>query len=305
MVVVACGGGIPARFYAPMARHLAQKGLATLTFDYRGVGESIGDGVQRVYAGVESWAQLDFSAALNAARHAYPAAPVAVVAHSFGALLIGAARDANAISRIVLLGPHTGYWRDYATRWRWLLYLTWHVMMPVVTRLVGYFPGRALHLGGDLPRAFALDWAGRRAPAVARTADQRRRFEHILARYGQTRADALVLSITDDAFAPPAAARRLLSLYPNLKVTQASVRPSDLRRKRLGHMAFVRRSTGPYFWERVSAWLLLSSCCNATLSTPGATSTKRVPGAASGSGTDRQVPTDSANLFQPSTPSDL
>ena len=40
--------------------------------------------------------------------------------------------------------------------------------MPAVTALLGYFPGRALRLGDDLPRGVAMQWARRRAPFVRR-----------------------------------------------------------------------------------------------------------------------------------------
>ena len=230
--------------------------MAALTFDYRGIGESRGSSLKGLEAGVETWAQLDLGAALSTARAAFPLASLGIIAHSVGAMLIGAASDAPKASRLVFFGPHTGYWGDYLPRWRWLLFLTWHVFMPIVTKMVGYFPGRALRLGEDLPRAFALDWAGRRRPGLLRTASDVRRFREVLAQYGQMRAQTLILSVTDDAFAPPAAAHRLLSLYPNLAALLETIAPTDLGRRRLGHMAFLRRPTGFFFWERAAAWLL-------------------------------------------------
>ena len=259
IVVIACGGGIPARHYSRMAKFLAGKGMATLTFDYRGIGESRGSTLKGLEAGVETWAQLDLGAALATARDAFPRASLGMITHSVGALLVGAASDAPKVSRLVLLGPHTGYWGDYLPRWRWLLFLTWHVLMPIVTKMVGYFPGRSLRLGEDLPRRFALDWAGRRRPGLLRTASDVRRFREILARYGQMRAQTLILSVTDDAFAPPPAAHRLLSLYPNLVAVHETIAPAELGRRRLGHMAFLRRTTGSFFWERAAAWFLQTS----------------------------------------------
>jgi predicted alpha/beta hydrolase len=40
VVVVAPGGGIPARKYRGLAQGMAKHGLAVLTFDYRGIGRS-------------------------------------------------------------------------------------------------------------------------------------------------------------------------------------------------------------------------------------------------------------------------
>jgi len=247
-----------------MAQFLACKGMPVLTFDYRGIGASRRGSMKDIDAGVETWATLDLDAALVTARIGFPLAPLCVVAHSFGGLLIGAAAISSNIERIVFLGPHTGYWGDYGPRWRWLLYATWHAFMPIITKLIGYFPGRALRLGEDLPRKFALDWADRRQPSLIKTAEQQRRFGDLLERFKDISASALAVTVTDDAFAPPAAANRLLSLYPNLVVSHISVTPMNLCQPRLGHTAFLRQSSGKYFWERIAAWFLLSSSNDST-----------------------------------------
>ena len=144
VVVVASGAGIPARYYHRLATYLADRGAAVLTFDYRGIGASREGSLRASTAGMDDWAERDFGAALAEARETYPDFALTVVAHSVGTLFVGAAPDAARVSRLVLLGPHTGYWRDYLRRWRWLLRFVWHVLMPATTKLVGYFPGRAL-----------------------------------------------------------------------------------------------------------------------------------------------------------------
>ncbi len=290
-VVVVPGGGIPARYYRGMAAHLAGCGASVLTFDYRGIGESRRGSLKGLQAGIDDWGCSDLGGALAHARTEFPGVAPRAVTHSIGAILLGAPPEAQGIDRVVLLAPHTAYWRDYGGRWRWLLYLTWHQLMPTVTRLVGYFPAKALGLGEDLPRAFALDWARRRQPDLMPTEHERRRFGAILARFDRMTAQALAISVADDAFAPPAAARRLLALYPNMPVVQETVTPADLHRKRLGHMAFMRRSTGPYFWDRIAAWFLRT--------TPTGRASAGTRSDVPPSGTKGPAPAGSATLFRP------
>jgi predicted alpha/beta hydrolase len=90
-IVVACGAGIPARFYRRLAQYLAARGAAVLTFDYRGVGASRAGSLRRMRGGMDDWALHDIAAALAEANDRYPALPLATVAHSVGALLVGAA----------------------------------------------------------------------------------------------------------------------------------------------------------------------------------------------------------------------
>jgi predicted alpha/beta hydrolase len=256
VIVVTCGGGIPAYRYRHLARFLAARGAAVLTYDYRGIGESRRGSLRGFEAGIELWGAQDLAAAFSLARTSFPDLPLGVIAHSVGCLLIGAAPDAVHLSRIVLFGPHTGYWRDYHWRLRWLNYLAWHALMPIVTKIVGYFPGQAFKMGQDLPRGFAMDWSRRRQPEIMVTADDRRRYGQILASYDKVVAPTLSLSVTDDPFAPPVAARRLLANYPKIKALQVSFSPGDLGFRRLGHFAFLRRAHGDVFWERAAAWLL-------------------------------------------------
>jgi predicted alpha/beta hydrolase len=256
VTVVACGGGIPARLYRRMAQYLAGQGIAVLTFDYRGIGKSRSTSLRGFDAGLDQWGRLDFGAALALASRTYPDVRLAVVAHSIGTLLIGAAPDAGRISRIVLMAPHTGYWRDYLRRGRWALFLTWHVLMPIMTKIVGYFPGRALGLGEDLPKGFALEWARRMQPELLVSANDKRRFGPILAQFDRIHSPTLALSIADDAFAPPEAGGRLLGCYPGISALHESISPADLGRRRLGHFGFLRPAAGEYFWKRISAWIL-------------------------------------------------
>ena len=42
----------------------------------------------------------------------------------------------------------------------------WHGVMPLVTRVVGYFPAQILGLGEDIPAGVAMQWAARTGPEL-------------------------------------------------------------------------------------------------------------------------------------------
>ena len=262
-----------------------------LTFDYRGIGESRHGSLRGLEAGLEHWGREDLGAAVSMAAKVFPDVPVWAIGDSVGNLLIGAAPDAPRLARIVMMAPHTGYWRDYGRKWRRALQVTWHGVMPAVTKMVGFFPGRALRLGEDLPKGVAMQWAGRRQPQLMATPEHRRRFERILAGYGEVACPTLVLSITDDAFAPPEAGRRLLAAYPNLAVVHEIVAPADLGMRHLGHFAFLRRPAGPWFWDQITAWLLQAELVGRA-SNHGVSSSVVPP-----SGTKGRTPAGSTALF--------
>jgi predicted alpha/beta hydrolase len=255
-ILIVCGAGIPAKYFSGLARYLAEHGAAVLTFDYRGIAASREGRLRELKAGMDDWALKDIAAALKELSVRYRGIPVGAVAHSVGTLLIGAAPGADRVDRAVFLGAHTGYWRDYRRRWRVPLFLMWHVAMPAITRRLGYFPGRALRLGEDLPGQVALDWAGRRQRSLVSSKGDEARFGAALARYRQFTARTLVLSATDDAFAPPAAAVTLLANYPRIVAVRESVSPRQAGCRKVGHFGFLRRSARDFFWPRIAEWLL-------------------------------------------------
>jgi predicted alpha/beta hydrolase len=269
-VVVVAGAGVPAVAYRHLARHLASCGAAVLTFDYRGVGASRTGDLRGLVARTEEWS-ADLGAALQLARRRYPGVELHAVAHSVGTFLLGAAPHATLLGRAVLLGPHTAYWGDYRRRWRPVMRLAYHVLMPRLTRLVGYLPARATRLGVDLPRGIALDWAARRQPEVMHSPATQARFRHLVARLEQVRAPTLALTATDDPFATSAAGARLLHHYTHAPAVHEEVAPDDLGVARIGHFGFLSPETGPYFWDRAARWLQL--CAD-----DGAVVTRRIAG---------------------------
>src|SRR5262249_2385956 len=139
-------------------------GVPTLIYDYRGIGHSRPRSLRNFTASVEEWGSKDCAAALTWLAARFPRAQRLVIGHSVGGFVTGFVTNGPLIDQMVLIGAHTGYWRDYSTRARPSMYILWHMLMPTLTHAVGYFPGRVLRLLEDLPAGVALEWANRRQP---------------------------------------------------------------------------------------------------------------------------------------------
>lgn len=256
VLLLCCGGGIPASRYARIARFLAAEGFPALAFDYRGIGDSRPARLRALRAGNEDWSEYDCGGAIAEIRRRFPEAELVAIAHSIGPLLVGGAPNVAEISRFVFIGAHTAYFGDYLDRYRLPMTVMWHGVMPVLVWVVGFFPGRALRLGEDIPRHVARQWATRRTPDF--------RFEHAvdvargrawLQRHYDLEGRALVITIADDAFASEAGTRRLLAIYPRLQVEHERVRPADVGMKRIGHFGYFRRQGKALLWPRIVAFL--------------------------------------------------
>lgn len=258
VAVIHCGAGIPAGYYRHFAGFLAQSGIPTLTYDYRGIGASRPASLRGFEATVEDWGEHDCGGAIAWMRKRYPRSQIIGIGHSAGTLLHGGAPNAGEQAMLALVCPHTGYYGDYRPGYRLPMAVLWHGVMPALTRLFGYFPARRLGLGGDIPAGIALQWAGRRSPDLrpAGEGPAQERTRMLLDRCAALERSAVLVTVNDDAFATVAAAERLLSYYPRLSVHQRlAFDPADARLRGIGHFGFFRREVGAVLWPRLLAAL--------------------------------------------------
>ena len=259
--LINAGAGINSNYYSQFAAFLANSGIPTFVYDYRGIGHSRPKAMRGFEASVEEWGSKDCAAALDWLAERFPGARRIVIGHSVGGFLTGFARNGHLIDHMVLVGAHTGYWGDYAPLARPGMFLLWHAFMPALTRLVGYFPGRRLHMLEDLPRGVALEWAARRRPEFwwnVRLPDgspDRERIDEVLGRFRSIRASVLALRFEDDPFATAAATDRVLGLYSGCRAEQRLVTRADVGGRKIGHFGFFRSRFRDTLWPLVLRWL--------------------------------------------------
>jgi predicted alpha/beta hydrolase len=249
------GGGLSSLRYRHFLRFLAAEGIPVLAYDYRGVGMSRPPRWRGFDAGIEDWCEFDHVAAIEALRARYPRAHLASVSHSIGCLIAAAAPNAGTLHQMVFIAPHTGYWGDYLQPWRWPMALMWHAIMPAAASVVGYFPASRLGLGDDLPRRVARQWAARRTPDYrpgAAGGDPTRETV-ALDRLARLTVPALVISISDDAFAPEIAVRRFLMGLPVMPLVRRVIDARTCGRA-VGHYGIFRR-THARLWNVVARFL--------------------------------------------------
>jgi predicted alpha/beta hydrolase len=258
VAVLHCGAGIRAQRYSRFAAFLAKSGIPTLSYDYRGIGGSRPRAMRGFRASIEDWAEYDCGGAIAWMRDRYPRARLIGVAHSIGALVIGGAPNSAEQRQLVLIGGHTGYYGDYHPRYRLPMIAVWHALMPAITLVMGYFPARRLGLGEDLPARVALQWAGRRTGDLRphRSGPRYDRVQALLDRCAALQRPAVLVSVSDDAFATGTGTKRLLSFYPRLfPIRQIEYTPADAGTRRIGHFGFFGRAAGTALWPRLLAQL--------------------------------------------------
>lgn len=256
MVVVNPATAVKAAYYHRFAAFLARHGYAVLTYGYRGIGASRGDDLrrQRDFSKLD-WGRFDCDAALAWAKQVCPDAPIHVVAHSIGGLLVGLAANNRHVDRCLTVGAQYAYWPDYAKEGRIAMWLRWHLLMPLMTALLGYFPARWLGWHEDLPAAAAYEWAFRPAKLEAAYRKERAAGTDVLAHFESMKGDILAIGLGDDPFGTPAAILRLLAYFKGSRRYFAKIEPRSAGVEAIGHFAFFHDRFRDTLWRDVLVWL--------------------------------------------------
>ena len=72
VAIINSGAGIPKSFYEPFASWLADKGVPTITYDYRGIGGSRGKSLRHLSASIQDWGSKDCAGILKYTHGLYP-----------------------------------------------------------------------------------------------------------------------------------------------------------------------------------------------------------------------------------------
>ena len=239
--------GVTQRYYAPMANWLAAQGYAVVTFDYSGTGMSIEGDVRELDVDIIDWARFDCDAMIDATTDLAPGKPLYWLGHSLGGQILGFVPDKHRIAKIVTIASGSGYWIENVPSLRWKAWWLWYVVVPLATRLFGYFPGRHLRKVGDLPRGVMDQWrrwclnpeyaVGAEGPAAR-------------AEFAAVNIPITFLSFADDEMLSARNTDSLLGLYAGAPRTSRRISPDEAGVKRIGHFGFFNARFETALWQR-------------------------------------------------------
>ncbi|WP_165216994.1 alpha/beta hydrolase family protein [Affinirhizobium pseudoryzae] len=260
VLIVSAATSVRCRYYARFALYMFQHGFDVLTYDYRGIGESRPGQLKGFEADWVDWGEQDLEGALQYVAHILPGRPLRVIGHSIGGFAIGLAPSNRRIGRILSVGSQYAYWRDYAARHKLRMLWKWHVVMPLLTRLFGYFPAKRLGWMEDTPAGVVHDWSGMTARfedrlRAGRTIAGRPEGEVLCDRFAQVEAPILAISFSDDPHGTVPAVNRLLAYFKSSECRHMHLKPSDVGHDSIGHFAFFHDRFRDTFWPLALHWL--------------------------------------------------
>lgn len=248
-ILLNSGTAIPRQFYGAFASHLASRGFAVLTYDYRCIG---GSQAPRD-ATMEQWGRIDQASMIDHLAQLAPDAARVLIGHSFGGQVLGLADNIGELDAAVLICAQSGHWRHWPPGRRRLRMLAlWWLLIPGLTALTGRFPGSWIGTA-DLPAGIARSWArwGRSPHYVCDT-----RGRPLRPHNDDVAMPLRWMSFTDDPIAPFVAVEALRPYYPKAAIERLHLAPSDLGAEAVGHFGFFRKSMPRKPWDEIADWLV-------------------------------------------------
>ncbi len=238
--------GVPRQFYRHFANWLSEHGFTTLTFDYRGIGESIPDDIQSVEGSMAQWGTKDAAAIADYLAGRFPGVQLLAIGHSVGGQIFGLMPNNALFSGLIGFATQSGYWKLWPKETREARRILWSEIVPAAIQKHGYFPGRIMG-SADLPAGIAQSWASWCLSP-----------DYIVDEAGLPIREGFhaielpfhFFRVTDDDIAPEAAVEALIGFYRKAKVERHVIDPIDHGGEAIGHFNFFRRANAS-LWPRL------------------------------------------------------
>lgn len=251
VIQINSGTGVLQKLYANFASFLTESGYITVTFDYRGIGESAPTSLKDFDASMADWGKKDITGIFDWIVEKYPDQKKILVGHSIGGQLFGMMDNYAKIDKIILIGASTGYWKDLSKPHRFMLPLLWYGFVPLSAKIYGYINSKLIKQGENLPKRVGLEWRDWCTSANYFEKYFDKKLQPIY--YEKITAPIKAFQILDDYIANDITVPKLLAFYKNAPVTYEKIYPNDLGVNKIGHFGYFSRKFRDSLWTNLLA----------------------------------------------------
>ena len=245
--IVSPATATPRGYYHSFCRYLAANGIAAITYDYRGTFESPRE-LRASRDRMRDWGEKDFPGVVEFMNDRYPNLPLFTVGHSVGGHVLLMAPNASKISRAVNVASQSGFWRFYSGFEKYRVFAFVKAIMPALTRIFGYFPGKDFVFGTNLAPGVLYEWS-KWCTSPGYFFDDAT-MESLDNTHGFT-APLLMIGLKDDPWATKRAIDALAPGYSAARVSRREIDPAEAGAKSIGHMGFFKKEHATTLWPIV------------------------------------------------------
>ncbi len=239
-VLICPATGITKNFYHSFASWLSEQGYDVLSFDFRGIGDSLHGPLKQSGATINDWGTLDIPCAIDTLLGKTQAQQVTLLGHSAGGQLLGIVPNFHKVAKVVAVAGSTGHVKGLKGKTKFLAPVMFNVIFPISSALKGYAATQFIGMGENLPKKVAQQWREFCShPGYVKNAIGKTIFQDF-----HTEISCPITSIwaSDDEIATERNVEALLKLYPNAPTKMLELNPIKLGYKSIGHMLMFKKS---------------------------------------------------------------
>ncbi|KID56624.1 alpha/beta hydrolase [Pseudoalteromonas luteoviolacea] len=251
-VVIGPATGIKRQFYTAFAEFLAGSGYGVLTYDNRGIGQSLHGEIDKHPATLQSWGQQDLPAAISALKSEFQNVNYHLVGHSAGGQLIGLAPNATELSSMFNFASSSGRLLNMKVKDQFKSHFFMNVFIPFSNLVFGHTKSHWFGMGEPLPKAVAAQWrtwcngCGYVKTAFGKTIDT-----HY---FNELTFPSMWVNAVDDFIANHKNVKDMIAVSPNSVAETLTLVPKEYGLKEIGHMKFFSRKSS-ILWQICLDWL--------------------------------------------------
>lgn len=239
VIIIFPAMGVRGSYYQPFAQALAAHGIISITTDLRGIGNSSIRAARGSDFGYAEMLKLDYESIITKVESLFPNKKIFLLGHSLGGQLgsLYAAKNPKRITGLILIACCSVYYKGWGSKQFFTLMMT--QLTRVVSKLLGYFPGRKLGFGGTEAKTVMRDWSeqSRTGNYVLKNDDFD--YEYTL---GKLNIPIYAISFQQDTFAPKKAVEYLLQKFKiNTQITYEYLLGKDARNENFNHFNWVKK----------------------------------------------------------------
>lgn len=251
-VLFAPATGMKRGFYNSMAAHLTSLGYSCLTFENRGIGDSLRGPLKDCEASLIDWGSLDLVGAFNELKRCFPNHKYHIIGHSAGGQLIGLIPNWKDIRSVFNFACSSGQVAQMKAPFRYQARLFLNIFIPLSNRVFGYTKSEWVGMGESLPLQVAVDWRDWcNAKGYVETDFGKRIKNHW---FYDIDCPSLWVNACDDHIANNDNVDDITRVFKKLPIERIELDPSIEGVQEIGHMKFFSKKSEK-LWPYLTNWL--------------------------------------------------
>lgn len=257
-VIIGPATGANKGYYRHFAKYLTEHGYHAVTFDYRGIGESLHGDIKAFKGTMLDWGEKDLTGVLQWVEREFGTGNLLMVGHSVAGQLFPLTNGHHKVKAAYFVGSQMAYYGHWSGKEKLFVMAFWHLVIPLCSLFFGYLPAWALGGGEHLPAGIAKSWRafGLHPEGILEDGPVRKsKFANV-----QT-AIKFVGTKDDRLMAPPRSVEALKNNYGGDIIDLQILDPKELEAKNISHFGFFRRKFKGQLWGDVVEWFEQQQQC--------------------------------------------